>query len=77
MAKHLSKRFRAQVEPVLRETGMSIGMPRLSQARDNDHRKRSARIWRLAERLSSARIRQAAVTFCIVVWGVILLIVLL
>lgn len=73
MAKHLSKRFRAHVEPVLRETGMA----RRSQTRDNDHRKCPARIWRLAESLSGARIRQAAVTFCFVVWGVILLIVLL
>ncbi len=77
MAKHLSKRFRAPVEPVLRETGMSIGMARRSQTRDNDHRKGPARIWRLAESLSDARIRQAAVTFCFVVWGVILVIVLL
>ena len=56
---------------------MSIGMTRRSQAHDNDHSKRSARIWRLAEHVSSARIRQAGVTFCIVVWGVIVLIVLL
>ena len=52
-------------------------MPRRSQAPDNDHRKGSVRIWRLAESLSSVRIRQAAVTFCIVMWGVIVLIVLL
>lgn len=56
---------------------MSIGMARRSQARDNDHRKGPARIWRLAESLSDTRIRQAAVTFCFVVWGVILVIVLL
>ena len=56
MAKHLSKKENsgAQVEPVLRETGMSIGMARRSQARDNDHRKGPARIWRLAESLSDA-----------------------
>lgn len=73
MAKHLSKRFRAPVEPVLQETGIA----RRSQTRDNDHRKGPARIWRLAESLSAARMRQVAVTFCFVVWGVILLIVLL
>jgi hypothetical protein len=73
MAKHLSKRFRPQVEPVLRETGMA----RRSQTRDNDHLKGPARIWRVAESLSAARMRQVAVTFCFVVWGVILLIVLL
>lgn len=48
-----------------------------SQTRDNDHRKGPARVWRVAESLSDARIRQAAVSFCFVVWGVILLIVLL
>lgn len=77
MAKHLSKRFQAPVEPVLRETGMSIGMARRSQARDNDHCKGPARVWRVAESLSDARMRQVAVTFCFVVWGVILLIGLL
>lgn len=73
MAKYLGKRFRAQVEPVLRETGMA----RRAQTRDNDHRKCAERIWRRAESLSAARMRQVAVTFCFVVWGVILLIVLL
>lgn len=52
-------------------------MPRQSQARDNDLRKKPAGIGRLEERLSNARLRQSAVIFCIVVWGVILLIVLL
>lgn len=52
-------------------------MPRRSQTRDNNHLKRPARIWRLAESLSAVRMRQVAVTFCFVVWGVILLIVLL
>jgi hypothetical protein len=52
-------------------------MARRSQTRDNDHLKGPARIWRVAESLSAARMRQVAVTFCFVVWGVILLIVLL
>jgi hypothetical protein len=74
MAKHLSKRFGPKLRPSCGKLG-SIGMARRSQKRDNDHRKTSARFLRLAERLSGARIRRAAVIFCIVVWGVILLIV--
>ncbi|WP_287175321.1 hypothetical protein [Mesorhizobium sp.] len=52
-------------------------MARRSQTRDIDLRKGRERIWRLAESLSAARMRQVAVTFCFMVWGVILLIVLL